>query len=463
MQPEKRPRLLLGKHFCFLVAVAGLGLSCESSVTGNNVPAEGDGGLNEGGDVEIFSWWTSGGEKEALSALIDVHEERVPSAHVTNAAVEHADKAREELSRRLQEGIPPDLFQANSGTDLLDWVVANGRDDSDTKVESLQDMADALNWKQTFNADVLESVSFDGKVYAVPLNVHRINSLFYRIDLFERFDLKVPETIEDLNTLCRKIRDDEEIQNSAPGGVACLGLGNKWNWTFSLLTFDILVPAMAGPRFYENYFSGKESALPSEMRAVLNQALLMYCGDGDRSDCASTGWFNPDIDERTWDEGIQKLSDGKALMAPMGDWAKGYLESPAGNNLEAGKDFGIVPFPGSQGTFVFTADTFPLPRGAPNRAGARSLLKTFASKRGQIEFSKLKGSIPARTDIELKELHATGRETMAAFQNATKVRAISGLLSGGGREALSGELGASLDEGDMGLMRRYLEANYPLR
>lgn len=461
MQAERRVPFLL-KHLIFVAALADLSLSCQSSVTGNNIPAEGDDRLNVGGEVEIFSWWTSGGEKEALSSLIDVHEERVPNAHVTNAAVENADKAREELSRRLQAGIPPDTFQANSGTDLLDWVVANGRDDGDSKVESLKELAEDLSWERSFDADVLESVSFDGKVYAVPLNVHRVNTLFYRIDLFERFDLKVPETIEELNSLCRKIREDEEIQNSNSDGVACLGLGNKWNWTFSLLIFDILVPAMAGPRYYENYFSGKESALSSKMRDVLNQALLMYCGDGDRSNCEATGWFNSDVDERTWDEGIQKLSDGKALMAPMGDWAKGYLESPAGNNLKAGKDFGVVPFPGSKGTFVFAADTFPLPRGAPNRDGARSLLKTFASKKGQIEFSRLKGSIPARIDIDPQEFDDVSRQTIAAFQSATKVRAISGLLSGGSREALSRELGASLEEGNMGLMRRFLEANYPL-
>lgn len=447
-------------------SIFGLLQSCTSSVAGYTTPAVGDERLDVGGDVEIFSWWTSGGEREALSALIAVHEDRVSNARVQNAAAEYADKARAELSARFQEGFPPDTFQANCGADLFDWVQANGRDASDSKVESLHDMAVVLDWKKVFDREVLESVSYDDEIYAVPLNLHRINSLFYRKDLFDKFSLELPTSIEELNALCRTIQTSQVIQESSPNGVACLALGNKYNWTFSQLTFELLLPAMAGPKFYEDYFSGKKTALAPEIRAVLEQARLMYCGDNQTAHCERSGWFNPDVDDLTWDEGIRKLTDGAALMAPMGDWAKGYLQSKAGGNMKSGVDFDVIPFPRApevEPTFVFTADTFPLPRGAANRDGARSLLKTFASKEGQIAFSKLKGSIPARIDIDRKEFDEMSQQTMQDFEESTKVRAMSGLLHGANRETMSSELGASLDEGNMAIISRYLEANYPIK
>src|SRR5687768_18267999 len=52
-------------------------------------------------------------------------------------------------------------------------------------------------------------------------------------------------------------------------------------------------------------------------------------------------------------------------------------------------------------SFVFTLDTFGLPKGAPNRSGAIDLLKVMGSREGQNAFNVVKGSIPARTDIDV--------------------------------------------------------------
>src|SRR5262249_31670486 len=80
--------------------------------------------------VEIFSWWVSGSETRALSAMLDVFEKDKPGSTVVNAAVMGATDARQALEERLMLGQPPDTFQANGGDDLLRWVVFNGRDDA---------------------------------------------------------------------------------------------------------------------------------------------------------------------------------------------------------------------------------------------------------------------------------------------------------------------------------------------
>jgi len=444
------------------LAICGAGLAC-SSIDQPEERAVGGERLDVGGTVETLSWWASGGEREALDALIQVHEERVKDASVTNTVEGNGAKARERLVTRLRQGVPPDTFLANSGADLFDWIKTNGVNADDSRIESLDDMADALGWRDVFDAEVLEAVSYDEEVYAVPLNVHRINMLFFRKDLFEKYELAVPKTLDELDALCETIRTRADIQEGGPGGdVACLGLGNKYNWTLSLFVHENLLPAVAGAQGYVDYFSGRDTALTDVILEAQERALSMFCLEGPPGECTARGWFNSDAFDLTWDEGVRKLTDGRALMAVMGDWAKGYLESEAGGKLVAGEDFEMVPFPGTAETFVFTADTFSLPRSAEHRDAARSLLKTFGSKEGQLAFNLKKGSIPARTDVDTAGFDEQSQRTIADFKSSKKVPAVSGILSGIKREGLNETLTSSIAKGDLELVRRFLEANYPL-
>ncbi len=358
------------------------------------------------GNVEIFSWWTSGGEVEALNALIGVYEHKYPKAHVVNLAEDLADEARDRLVQRMAEGAPPDTFQANIGTDMLKWVMFNGVDDSATKVEPLNAIADKNGWNQAFPPVVLDALSQNGKIYGVPANIHRINSLFYSIKAFDAAGAKPPTTTAELLTVAEQLK----VAGYTP---ICIGSGH-W-WTLSLLTFENVFPAVAGGDFYQNFWTGKEDPNSANVSAALDYVLQLW------------PYMNSDADSLEWAAGVDHMfdADHACAMTVMGDWAKGYLES---KGWKAGVDFEQIPFPGSSGTFVFTADTFPLPKGARNRPAALALLETIGSVEGQIAFNVVKGSIPVRTDVDPMEFDATARNTMADFRTNRLVRAMSGLL-----------------------------------
>lgn len=415
-----------------------------------------------GGNIEIFSWWINPGELEALDSVLALHQAHYPRATVTNATVEYADKAREVLRERMIEGFPPDTFQANTGADLLNnWVLTNAKDDAESKVESLADIARESGWMDTFDPDVLAAASFKDKLWALPVNVHRINSLVIRKDLFQKHDLAIPRNIPELYALCDRIKNDEMIQREAPDdeGIACLGLGNKWDWTLSLMTFEMILPARRGWRYYEDFWTGKKSGDAEGVVDAMEIALYLYCGGTDTSDCRSTSYFNSDVDHIDWDAGVLKVAEKRAMMAPMGDWAKGLLQS---QGQRPGEDFDIVPFPGSEGTFVFTSDTFPLPKGALNREGAVALLHTFASAEAQVLFNQLKGSIPARRvdELDMGDFDSVALATLNDFQQAKKVLALSGLLASDVMPALASELKASMQYGSIEVIRNYVKANY---
>ena len=78
--------------------------------------------------LEIFSWWTAGGEAEGLDAMIKVFETRYPGIELINATVAGGagTNAKAVLATRMQGGNPPDTFQVHAGHELIDtWVVSD--------------------------------------------------------------------------------------------------------------------------------------------------------------------------------------------------------------------------------------------------------------------------------------------------------------------------------------------------
>src|ERR1700693_943983 len=80
----------------------------------------------ENKQLEVFSWWTSGGEAVALDALFKVYKQKNPDVDVSNAAITGGggSAARPVLQTRLAAGNPPDTWQTHSGHELLHYVQA---------------------------------------------------------------------------------------------------------------------------------------------------------------------------------------------------------------------------------------------------------------------------------------------------------------------------------------------------
>jgi hypothetical protein len=122
---------------------------------------------------------------------------------------------------------------------------------------------------------------------------------------------------------------------------------------------------------------------------------------------------------------LAQVATGTADFSVMGDWSNGELKS----DLDSG-NVDSEPFPSKQPAFVFTSDTFPLPVGAPYPEQTKELLGIIASSDGQLSFSATKGSIPARSDVDVAKLGARAVATRADFDdpNVVKVLATSGLF-----------------------------------
>jgi glucose/mannose transport system substrate-binding protein len=106
--------------------------------------------------------------------------------------------------------------------------------------------------------------------------------------------------------------------------------------------------------------------------------------------------------------------EGRCAFTSMGDWTYGEL---AKAKLKDNEDFGWVSFPGTEGAFIFVSDGFTLARGAPHKQDCIAWLKACGSKEGQEAFNVLKGSIPARTDVDKSKFGPYLNWAMRSFES----------------------------------------------
>src|SRR5208282_5459624 len=69
----------------------------------------------------------------------------------------------------------------------------------------------------------------------------------------------------------------------------------------------------------------------------------------------------------------------------------------------------------TDGSFIIVADGFTLAKGAPQKDAAIAWLKSIGSKEAQEAFSPLKGSIPARIDVDKSKFDDYHQWSMEEF------------------------------------------------
>jgi glucose/mannose transport system substrate-binding protein len=169
--------------------------------------------------------------------------------------------------------------------------------------------------------------------------------------------------------------------------------------------FNSLAMGSMGAEAYHDFMSGG-----TRDDAALNTAIDLF------SDVLDN-YINEDAGDADfgWTNAAEAVFDGRAAMFLHGDWAKGYYVQLG---WTPGIDFGVLGAPGASNLFWYGVDTFSLPVGAPNPAGANDFLATIGSLEGQVAFNRLKGSTPVRPDVPRAQLDSEGRVTLDEFQNA---------------------------------------------
>jgi glucose/mannose transport system substrate-binding protein len=346
--------------------------------------------------LEIFSWWTAGGEAEGLEAMFALYRTQFPTVAIINATVAGGagSNAKAVLATRMQGGTPPDSFQVHAGHELIDsWVVAG-------KMEPITFIFKDNGWLGSFPKGLIDIISYKGDIYSVPVNIHRSNVLWYNKKVFAANHLSPPRTIAEFLEVADKL---------ARHGVTPLALGDSGIWASVHLLESVLLGTL-GPEQYKGLWTGSRPWSGPLVRTALTTfaSLLSY--------------VNTDHAALSWDAAVQYVIDGKCAMTVMGDWAEGYFKA---KGLTPNKEFGWIPSPGTGGSFMALSDSFGLPRGAPDRDAAVKWLTVAASRAGQDAFNPKKGSIPSRTDGDRSLYDEYQKAAMDSYQSDTIVGSVT--------------------------------------
>ncbi len=353
------------KHFKVLMVILVLALLSVSMVAAQDEAPS--------GELEIFSWWTGGGEAAGLEALIARFGELYPDVQVVNSAVAGGSgvNARAVLTTRMLGGDPPDTFQVHAGKELnAVWVAAG-------LMQPLNDIYEENGWMDQFPQGLLDLISDDqGNIYSVAANIHRSNVMWYVPANLDSWGVTVPaDWNEFVDTTCPALQT---------AGVTPLAIGE--NWTQAHL-WESVALAELGAEGYRGLWNGGTAWTSPEVVGVFDTF-------GKVLDCT-----NDDRNALTWQDASKMVLDGNAAFNVMGDWAAGYFIADLG--LDAGTDFAWTPSPGTDGTFIMLSDTFGLPVGAPNPGAVRAWLSFLGSPEAQDIFNPIKGSLPANTSADI--------------------------------------------------------------
>ena len=322
--------------------------------------------------LEVVHRWNTASEVVALESLLDGFTDRRPSieSHRVVGSDDGEGTAENALQRRIVTGSPPSTFLHRGGRALDPFVDA-------VSLHQIDDLwTDEMS--ETFHPDAQQATHRDGSQVAVPVSIHRVNTLFYNVALVERAGVD-PDAIETPGELLEAI-DTVQSGTDAAGMVHS---GSGWS---TLQLFSQLLLGVAGLEAYGAVVAGDVDTY----RHQLERALSLLFDVRKRS---------PGPVAR-WDAACRRLTSGSAAFLAQGDWAVGEFYDAG---FEHGEEWDVIPFPGTAGWCVLTVDCFVFPRNNPSPDATAEFLTYLGTPDTQYRFNETRGSLPARTDVSVDE------------------------------------------------------------
>lgn len=345
--------------------------------------------------AEVIHWWTSGGESAAVRQVAQAY--RNAGGVWIDTAIAGGDQSRAVTINRIVGGNPPTAAQFNTSKQFLDVIEQDMLNDVDS-------VARAHNWDKILPDPIIEVIKVGGHYYAVPLNIHMQTWIWYSKAAFQKAGIaKEPASVPELFAALDKLK--------AAGLVPLAHGGQSWQET---ILFSAMLANMGGRDFYLKVLRDRDQAALKS--ATMRNVLLNFKRLKSYVDANSPG--------RNWNDATAMVISGKAGFQIMGDWAKGEFTA-AGQT--AGRQYGCIAGLGPASPYLIQGDVFVFPRTSdPAAIKAQNLLAGVAAQPDlQVAFSKLKGSIPVRTDIDARELDPCAQKGIEIIRDRSRQLGVS--------------------------------------
>ncbi len=344
--------------------------------------------------LDVLHWWTSLSERQAANTLAGaLQDEGIVwrDAAIPGGAGIGAFKV---LKSRVLSGRAPDVAQL-IGPTLDDWGELG-------LLLELDDVAMDEGWSAAFFPTIAALVRVQGHTVAVPVGLHRINTLYYQPKLFVEQGLRPPRNWAEFERVAARLQRagiTPLAQSSEPWQVATL--------------FETLLLAETGAAYYKQLLQLRRPDDwfdPRVFRALERLRSLKR-------------WMAQPVPQRGWEEVARSFARGDAAMWIMGDWARGELLSLG---LDVDREFACIAVPGTGGAHLYSVDTFAMMAGGYGKQREQeTMARSLASVPLQLAYNRIKGSVPVRRDIDPAALDSCGRDSWQTFSRGAAVQAPS--------------------------------------
>jgi raffinose/stachyose/melibiose transport system substrate-binding protein len=232
------------------------------------------------------------------------------------------DSYKQKLAMAMSSNQTPDVFIQWGGSGLIDYVNSN-------KIADLTDFMNKDNYKDKFIDAGINQSSYNGKIYAVPVENVSVAGFFYNKDVFAKYGIQEPKTISELEAACDKLKAN---------GVTPFALANATKWTGSMY-YMYLATRYGGLQAFADAAAGKGSFENSAFEFAGNKI----------QDWVKKGYFIDGFNGMDDDSGQarQALYKGDAAMDLMGSWFTGTV---LGENPDFMSKLGFFAFPALDGS-----------------------------------------------------------------------------------------------------------------
>ncbi|WP_108258195.1 ABC transporter substrate-binding protein [Mangrovicoccus ximenensis] len=321
-------------------------------------------GAAQAQDAEIWTYWASGAEADALTALMGVTAEQYPDTPLaTRVITGNTAEMRRALQTAFLGGQPPAVYQSGMAQELKSFVDAGRIAPIDAYVEGVEGAAELPD-------GVRRVVSVDGQLYGVPLNMHVVSNVFYNRAIFDELGLEAPANAEEFQAVAAAIEE---------AGYQAMGNAGGPGWTM-YTTYSFLYGGLGEDGYYA-LGSGEMAFTDPAVKAALTEWSETYAEH-----------FMDDWTGYTWSDTGGVFANGDVAMYQVGDWLSAYL---ADAGWDYGDQYGFFPAPGMDGSVVMQMDVMAMTSGieeAAAEAGA-DFLRASLSPEGQAAFNNVKVSV----------------------------------------------------------------------
>lgn len=314
-----------------------------------------------GTTVEFWNDKLADAEQSKLDELT-ASEEELSGISVEFVSYPDTASYQTAIQQSIKTEDAPGMFTWWSGSQL-ETLVENDL------LEDLSDYWDEYVIPNGVSESVKESLTFDGKTYAVPYCIVNSN-IMYNKKVFDELGLEKPTTFDEFLDVCQTLVDNNitpiVIRNDSWGGFI---------WFQQLLgAYD--------PELYEGICDGTIDYTDERVVEVMNKW----------KDMLDKGYFSSPMD---YQDMLKSVANGTAAMMVAGDYMISNIVDDYG--MVPGEDIETFVLPsmneGGKGCIFYEVSPLCIPKASKDKDTAKKVLETWYEKDNQTAFTAATGFI----------------------------------------------------------------------